>query len=406
MEIQLYNGIKHYLTNHQPPRNIPPKLSKQIINKASNFRISNDKLYFIQNNEEQRVVRQDEVERILFGEHSDILAGHFNVESTYQRIRSKYYWPRMYKIVKQYVKSCDSCQRWGKPKRTKALHPIPVGDPFDQVGIDIVGPLAETTNGNCYIIIATEYLTKWPEAHAISDTKARQYHEVDESEVLEKAQNFYIKLNGERYDTRMNNNLETWNEARDRAYFEAQEAVDYLWESTLTYLNNHHNEEYIWQMNESFNNNREAAISRLPTILDLTEDNLCHNCYFPFSNEDLRQTNNRKFLCIRTDMNPEPCWIDPITDEINNIIEEAQEVCEEDFGKEILRHEKNQNQYCKCYAKTHLTEKQKAQTHWTSEPNNMNWESYHRLQNQLQQLEMEILNWEIEITIRPSIPAH
>ncbi|CAJ0753208.1 14342_t:CDS:1, partial [Entrophospora sp. SA101] len=118
-----------------------------------------------------------------------------------------------------------------------------------------------------------------------------QYHEVDESEVLEKAQNFYIKLNGERYDTRMNNNLETWNEARDRAYFEAQEAVDYLWESTLTYLNNHHNEEYIWQMNESFNNNREAAISRLPTILDLTEDNLCHNCYFPFSNEDLRQTN-------------------------------------------------------------------------------------------------------------------
>ncbi|CAJ0827077.1 616_t:CDS:2 [Entrophospora sp. SA101] len=62
-------------------------------------------------------------------------------------------------------------------------------------------------------------------------------------------------------------------------------------------------------------------------------------------------------------MNPEPCWIDPITDEINNIIEEAQEVCEEDFGKEILRQEKNQNQYCKCYAKTHLTEKQKARYH-------------------------------------------
>jgi hypothetical protein len=172
MEIQLYNGIRHYLTNHQPPRNIPPKLSKQIINKASNFRISNDKLYFIQNEEERRVIREDEVERILFGEHSDILAGHFNIESTYQRIRSKYYWPRMYKMVEQYVKSCDSCQRRGKPKRVEALHPIPVGDPFDQVGIDIVGPLTETTNGNRYIIVATEYLTKWPEARAISDTKA------------------------------------------------------------------------------------------------------------------------------------------------------------------------------------------------------------------------------------------
>jgi len=44
--------------------------------------------------------------------------------------------------------------------------------------------------------------------------------------------------------------------------------------------------------------------------------------------------------------------------------------------------------------------------HWTNEPNNMNWENYHRLQNQLQQLEMEILIWDIELTIRPSTSAH
>jgi len=44
--------------------------------------------------------------------------------------------------------------------------------------------------------------------------------------------------------------------------------------------------------------------------------------------------------------------------------------------------------------------------HWTNEPNNMNWETYHRLQNQLQQVAMEILIWEIEITIRPSTPEH
>jgi len=44
--------------------------------------------------------------------------------------------------------------------------------------------------------------------------------------------------------------------------------------------------------------------------------------------------------------------------------------------------------------------------HWTNEPNNMNWETYHRLQNQLQQLAMEIVIWEIEITLRPSTPEH
>ncbi len=44
--------------------------------------------------------------------------------------------------------------------------------------------------------------------------------------------------------------------------------------------------------------------------------------------------------------------------------------------------------------------------HWTNEPDNMNWETYHRLQNQLQHVAMEILIWEIEITIRPSRPEH
>ena len=100
-------------------------------------------------------------------------------------------------------------------------------------------------------------------------------------------------------------------------------------------------------MNDSFERNREAAIAKLSTSVDLTEDdrlplatfNLCHSCYFPFSNEDLRQTNDYKFLCIKTEMNPDPCWTDPITNEITEIINEAQEVCEVDFGKEILRPE-------------------------------------------------------------------
>ena len=52
------------------------------------------------------------------------------------------------------------------------LHPIQVGESFDHVGIDIIGPLSITPTGNQYIIIATEYLTKWPEAKAIQDTKA------------------------------------------------------------------------------------------------------------------------------------------------------------------------------------------------------------------------------------------
>ena len=74
--------------------------------------------------------------------------------------------------IKRYVQSCDTCQRRQRPIKAEPLHPIKVGRPFDRVEIDIVGPLPTIKKGNQYIVVATEYLTKWPEARALPDAKA------------------------------------------------------------------------------------------------------------------------------------------------------------------------------------------------------------------------------------------
>ena len=158
---------------------MPDELDEQqraaIKRKARYFIVINDGLYKKNKQNPQRpfkVVRWQEIETILYNTHSDPLAGHFSLEETYRRVKLRYYWPQMFNDVRAYVKSCDECQKRGKNKRTEPLHPIKVGRPFDRVGMDIVGPLPKTKRGNVYIVVATDYLTKWPEARAIPNQKA------------------------------------------------------------------------------------------------------------------------------------------------------------------------------------------------------------------------------------------
>ena len=55
------------------------------------------------------------------------------------------------------------------------LNPIqPPDTSFTQFGMDLVGPLPTTKNGNRYIIVLTDYLTKWPEAEAIPSKHATE----------------------------------------------------------------------------------------------------------------------------------------------------------------------------------------------------------------------------------------
>src|SRR3954452_17220692 len=78
----------------------------------------------------------------------------------------------MYEDTKKYIKCCDNCQRRGQKGGKSYLNPIEVGEPFERIGIDFVGPLEKTRRGNRYILVVTDYLTKWPEAKVMKDATA------------------------------------------------------------------------------------------------------------------------------------------------------------------------------------------------------------------------------------------
>jgi len=106
--------------------------------------------------------------------HNHETAGHFGEEATYGRIKDRFYWKNMKSDIKNYVKACDVCQRRGNTKIPGPLNPIKVGQPFDRIGIDIVGPLPKTDNNKKYIVNAVDYLTKWTEARALEKATAEE----------------------------------------------------------------------------------------------------------------------------------------------------------------------------------------------------------------------------------------
>ncbi|GFX73188.1 retrovirus-related Pol polyprotein from transposon 297 [Trichonephila clavipes] len=74
--------------------------------------------------------------------------------------------------MEQFVKTCDQCQRAGKPndKKKAPLKLVPViQEVFTKLNIDACGPLPITSKGNRYLITAICMSSKFPEAIPVSD---------------------------------------------------------------------------------------------------------------------------------------------------------------------------------------------------------------------------------------------
>ena len=66
------------------------------------------------------------------------------------------------------MRKCDVCQKFGNAIHVpaKALHSVTSPWPFYKWGIDIMGALPLATTQRKFMLVATDYFTKWAEAEA------------------------------------------------------------------------------------------------------------------------------------------------------------------------------------------------------------------------------------------------
>lgn len=99
--------------------------------------------------------------------HDTPFSGHFSYRKTLGKILADFFWPGCSLDVKNFVRSCEICQRICHRRDL----PVPmcrmpiISEPFSVISIDITGPIEPTTSsGHKYILTIIDDATGFPEA--------------------------------------------------------------------------------------------------------------------------------------------------------------------------------------------------------------------------------------------------
>lgn len=121
------------------------------------------------------VVPQKAREIVLELGHSIPWAGHLGRQKTSAQISRHFFWPNMNKDVTEFCRTCPQCQKTasrGPPRAPLESLPV-IGVPFEQLGMDVVGPLERSKKGNRFMLVITDYATRYPEVFPLKTVKAR-----------------------------------------------------------------------------------------------------------------------------------------------------------------------------------------------------------------------------------------
>jgi len=145
-----------------------PKLAKRYL-------VIDDILYFISSADEMPELRlyiPSHLKAAVIQQYHDD-AGHMGIDHTYAAIKSKYYWPNLYKDLHKHINACVLCQSRNLQKIDPPVQQTDIPPyPFAKIALDLSGPYPTTLSGNKYIIGFICLYSGFPEIFACDSKEA------------------------------------------------------------------------------------------------------------------------------------------------------------------------------------------------------------------------------------------
>ena len=155
----------------------PSKINKMKIDPnikdVENYFLDSTGILFIRISDKTAELREEEEEVIVIPYslqtlaasivHDSFIGGHAAVDRTLFAAKRRFFWRGMRKTIEKYIEKCKICKlHKGKPHPRQPLRKFPVPDkPFDTVSMDLIGPLKLTSRGHRYILVVTDFLTRY-----------------------------------------------------------------------------------------------------------------------------------------------------------------------------------------------------------------------------------------------------
>lgn len=140
--------------------------------------------------------------------HNSIVGAHFGIVKTLEFLQRTFFWAKMAKNVREYIRSCSIC------KQTKPVNYITrpnMGDfqvclrPWQQIYIDFLGPYPRTAKHNAYIFIFLDKYSKYVLLKALPEASSKKIVEFLEDNVFKmfSVPEYVFSDNGRQFESRI-----------------------------------------------------------------------------------------------------------------------------------------------------------------------------------------------------------